>query len=127
MIDTSEFEYSGSRLKDLYKYLKAEGYDVYFPEQHVGECLKPYLVIKYSGSVPIQGISTRADLYDIFIYVPRDKYSLLDEMVQSVVKVMAGLKPLFFKYNDQQTASVYDDDVKAHCVSIEYANYKKSY
>lgn len=127
MIDAGEFKYDSSRLKDLYKYLKAEGYDVYFPEQHVGECLKPYLVLKYSGSVPAQGVSSRADLYDIFIYVPRDKYSLLDEMVQSVVKVIAGLKPLFFKYNDQQTASVYDDDVKAHCVSVEYANYKKNY
>lgn len=127
MIDTGEFKYDSSRLKDLYKYLKVEGYDVYFPEQHVGECLKPYLVLKYSGSVPAQGVSSRADLYDIFIYVPRDKYSLLDEMVQSVVKAMVGLKPLFFKYNDQQTASIYDDDVKAHCVSIEYANYKKNY
>lgn len=127
MIDTKTFEYSDSRLKDLYRYLKAEGYDVYFPEQHVGECSKPYIVLKYSGSVTVQGISSRADLYDIFIYVPRDKYSLLDEMVQSIVKVMAGLKPLFFKHNDQQTASIYDDDIKAHCVSVEYVNYKKNY
>ena len=127
MIDTKTFKYSDSRLKDLYRYLKAEGYDVYFPEQHVGECLNPYIVLKYSGSVTVQGISSRADLYDIFIYVPRDKYSLLDEMMQSVVKVMAGLKPLFFKYNDQQTASIYDDDTKSHCVSVEYVNYKKNY
>lgn len=124
MIDTNTFEYNESRWQDIFLHLKNQGFDVYSPGIKVGECISEYLVVKNDGSSKHLSFSTDVDLYAVLCYVPRDKYSSLEPLVQKVKKSMKGLEPMIKPYGSQ-TPSYYDDSVKAHMVSVEYMNYKK--
>lgn len=126
MIDTATFKYEDSRWQDLYLFLASKGYDVYTPGQKEGECLSKYIVIKYAGSVKADMISSRRDLYDLILYVPKASYSQLESFVQQVISDMKEVEPLFMPYDNQQDTSYFDDSVKAHFVSIMYMNYKKN-
>lgn len=126
MIDTATFKYEDSRWQDLYLFLTSKGYDVYTPGQKEGECLSKYIVVKYAGSVKADMISSRRDLYDLILYVPKANYSQLEPFVQQVISVMKEIEPLFMPYDNQQDTSYFDDSVKAHFVSIVYMNYKKN-
>lgn len=126
LINTKTFEYEDSRLKDLYNFLKSKGHEVYFPGQKEGECLSKYIVIKYAGSTKALSISSRTDLYEIQLYVPKKNYSLIEYFTQEIINEMKELRPLFIPYDNQQDTSFYDDQVKAHFVSITYMNYKKN-
>ena len=124
MIDTNNFQYEDSRWQDIYEHLKSKGFDVYSPGTKVGECESEYLVIKNDGSTKHTSFSTDVDLYSVMCYVPKNKYSMLEQFVQRVKKSMKGLEPMILPYGSQ-TPSYYDDGVKAHMISIEYKNYKK--
>lgn len=124
MIIVGEFEYQDSRWQDIFLHLKKQGFDVYPPGIKVGECTKEYLVLKNDGSSKHASFSTDVDLYSILCYVPKDKYSSLEPLVQRVKKSMKGLEPMILPYGSQ-TPSYYDDSVKAHMISIVYKNYKK--
>lgn len=126
MIDTATFKYEDSRWQDLYLFLTSKGYDVYTPGQKEGECLSKYIVVKYAGSVKADMISSRRDLYDLILYVPKASYSQLESFVQQVISDMKEVEPLFMPYDNQQDTSYFDDSVKAHFVSIVYMNYKKN-
>lgn len=126
MIDTATFKYEDSRWQDLYLFLESKGYDVYTPGQKEGECLSKYIVVKYAGSVKADMISSRRDLYDLILYVPKANYSQLESFVQQVISDMKEIEPLFMSYDNQQDTSYFDDSVKAHFVSIVYMNYKKN-
>lgn len=124
MIDTSTFEYQDSIWQDIVVHLQADGFDVYSPGMKVGECVSPYIVVKNDGSTRHASFSTDVDFYAIMCYVPRTAYSTLEPLVQSVKKSMKGLEPVLRPYG-MQSVSYYDDEFKAHMVSIEYKNYKK--
>ena len=124
MIKPSEFEYEGSRLEDLYVFLDSKGYNVYFPVQHVGDCLEPYVVVKYNGTSGGMSFSSREDLYSILFYVPSNQYSKMEQFVQSVKQDMKEIEPLFMVYNDQQLPAYFDEANKGHYVEIDYKNYK---
>ena len=124
MIDTGTFEYKDSRWQDISVCLKKSGFDVYSPGVKVGECKSPYVVVKNDGSTKHASFSTDVDFYAVMCYVPKDAYSKLEPMVQSVKRAMKELEPMIFPYGTQ-TSSYYDDAYKAHMVSIEYKNYKK--
>ena len=126
MIDTATFKYEDSRWQDLYLFLTSKGYDVYTPGQKEGECLSKYIVVKYAGSVKADMTSSRRDLYDLILYVPKASYSQLESFVQQVISDMKEVEPLFMPYDNQQDTSYFDDSVKAHFVSIVYMNYKKN-
>lgn len=126
MLKPKEFDYKESRLKDLYTFLKSKGFDVYFPEQHEGDCLSPYLVIRYDGTAGFDNVSSRRDLYTILCYVPKNQYSYLEEYVMKVRSAMKEVSPLFLVHDEQQLAAYFDEPVKGHYVSIEYKNYKKN-
>lgn len=119
-----EFDFQESRWQDLYLHLKNKGYDVYAPAQKVGECTEPYLVVNNDGSYQHVNFSTDRDMYAIYCYVPKLRYSELEPLVQRVKRDMRELYPMFQVYG-QQLASFYDDEVKAHYIVIEYENYKK--
>lgn len=123
MIDAN-YKYSESRWQDIYKHLKSAGIDVYSPGVKTGECTKEYVVVKNDGSANVIGISTDEDYYSIMCYVPKQKYSRLEPLVQKVKTLMKELRPMI-QSSGSQTPSFYDDSVKAHMVSIEYKNYKK--
>ena len=124
MINVNTFEYNDSRWQDIYLHLKRAGFDVYSPGIKVGECTSAYLVVKNDGSSKHINFSTDVDLYAIMCYVPKDKYSTLELLVQKVKKSMKELEPMIKPYGSQ-TPSYYDDSIKAHMISIEYKNYKK--
>ena len=123
MID-SNFEYANSRWQDIFLHLKESGFEVYSPGVKTGECVFEYLVVKNDGSARHVGLSTDDDFYSILCYVPKDKYSSLEPLVQRVKKVMKELRPMILP-NGSQTPSYYDDSLKAHMISIAYKNYKK--
>lgn len=124
MINTNIFEYKESRWQDIFSHLKNQGYDVYSPGVKVGECTSEYLVVKNDGSSKHISFSTNVDLYAVLCYVPKDRYSSLEVLVQNVKNSMKELEPMILPYGSQ-TPSYYDDSLKAHMVSIEYKNYKK--
>lgn len=113
-----------SRWQDIFYQLKADGFDVNSPGVKVGECKAPYVVVANSGSSRRAGISTDEDYYSIMCYVPKQRYSGLEVLVQEVKASMKKLSPMILPYGTQ-TPSYYDDGVKAHMISIEYKNYKK--
>lgn len=124
MINVNEFEYKDSRWQDIFLHLKKQGFDVYSPGMKTGECMSEYLVVKNDGSSKHTSFSTDIDLYAVMCYVPKEKYSSLEPLVQRVKKSMKELEPMIKPYGSQ-TPSYYDDDLKAHMISIEYKNYKK--
>ena len=124
MIDVSTFEYKDSRWQDIFLNLKKQGFDVYSPGIKTGECVSEYVVVKNDGSSKHTSFSTDVDLYAIMCYVPKNKYSSLEPLVQREKNAMKRLEPMIKPYVTQ-TPSYYDDSYKAHMVSIEYKNYKK--
>lgn len=124
MIKPSEFQPAASRWQDIYLHLQKKGYEVYSPEIKVGECTKPYIVIRNDGSAEHTRFSSDVDLYAVMVYVPKQAYSTLEPLVQQVKRDMKELEPMLLPYG-QQTPSYYDDSYKAHMISIEYKNYKK--
>lgn len=124
MIDVNTFEYKDSRWQDIFMHLKKAGFDVYSPGTKTGECTSEYLVVKNDGSSRHAVFSTDIDLYAVMCYVPKEKYSTLEPLVQRVKNSMKGLEPMIKPYGSQ-TPSYYDDSYKAHMISIEYKNYKK--
>lgn len=123
-IKPTEFQPRDSRWQDVYNHLKSKGFDVYSPAQKVGDCTAPYLVVKNDGSYKHANFSTDRDMYVIYCYVPKLKYSELEPLVQQVKEAMRDLYPMIQLYG-QQMPSYYDEAVKAHYIGIEYENYKK--
>lgn len=113
-----------SILKQIRDNLRNHGFETYYPTQHEGDCLSEYVVIGYSGSVDILDVSSAIDTYVIMCYVPKNKYSKLMEMVEKIREAMMSVFPLV-RETGMQTVSYYDEDIKGHMVSIEYANYRK--
>lgn len=124
MIDIIEFKPLESRWQDIYIHLKNKGYKMYPPGVKVGECLESFIVVKNDGSYKHINFSTDRDMYSILCYVPKGEYSKLEPLVQKIKKDMKELEPMILPYG-QQMPSYYDDDCKAHYISIEYENYKK--
>lgn len=112
-----------TRLIDIYKHLKKDGFDVYFPAQKAGECKAPYVVVKESGTTQYLDFSSAAVLYDLLCYVPKSKYSELQPFVTRVKESMKGLWPMITPMN-YEVPSFYDDTVDAHMISVQYRNIK---
>lgn len=117
---------SENRWQDIYLHLKSEGFEVYSPGIKVGECESNYIVVKKDGLSRVSGVRANQDSYSVMCYVPKSKYSTLETFVNNVKKSMEKLNPLITPGN-YETPSFYDDSIKAHMISIEYNNYKKSY
>lgn len=123
MIDAN-YKYEESRWQDIFEHLTTSGFSVYSPGIKVGECTEKYIVVKNDGSTQLASFSTDEDFYSVMCYVPKQAYSELEPLVQSVKRSMKELEPMIIPYGSQ-TPSYYDDSIKAHMVSIEYKNYKK--
>lgn len=113
-----------TRFMDIYKHLSANGVETYSPGQKKGECTEPYVVVKDAGTTQIPGFSSTQTLYDVMCYVPKNRFTLLEQYVEQVEAVMKQLKPMimptYFK-----TPSFFDDTVQAYMISIQYRNSKK--
>lgn len=117
-------EFEQDRSQDIYMHLKREGFDVYFPAQHQGECTAPYVVVKGASNLQFRQYSSVVQYYDLLCYVPKNKYSELYPFIDQVKTAMKGLSPMI-KPAYYDTESFYDDSVKGHMVSVQYRNYRK--
>ena len=113
-----------SQWQNIYTHLKSEGFDVYSPGQHQGECTAPYVVVKDAGLNRVSDFSSTRTLYDIMCYVPADKFSTLEPFVQKVKESMDKMYPMIVPMY-YETGSFLDDTVKGHMISIQYRNNKK--
>lgn len=108
----------------IYKHLTKEGFDVYSPGQHDGECTSPFVVIKDAGTYPVNGFSSVQGSYEVLCYVPKDQFSKLEPFVHRVEVAMIRLYPTV-RPAHYKTPSFYDDSIKGHMISVQYLNYKK--
>lgn len=113
-----------SRWQDIYTHLKKEGFDVYSPGQHQGECTSPYVVVKDMGVSQFVTFSSNRALYDIMCYVPKDHFSQLEPFVHKLKSSMSKMYPMI-RPAHYETPSFYDDTVKGHMISVQYINYRK--
>lgn len=113
-----------SILKQTYDLLKQNGYDVYFPAQHKGECEKEYIVIKLEDAPEELNVSSERPIYTIMCYVPERNYSLLETMIYDVKQVLKRMFPTLM-YAGNQTPSFYDEKTKSHMISFQYQGIRK--
>ena len=113
-----------TKYTDVYDHLILKGFDVYTPAQHKGECVTPYVVLKGAGVSQFKDYSSNQYLYDIMCYVPKERYTYLEEYVEQVEDAMRELEPMIVPLH-YQTAPFYDDSVKAHMLSIQYRNCRR--
>lgn len=112
------------RIERLYLHLKEKAFEVYTPGQKQGECKKKYVVVKYDGAYKLNSFSSSQDTYSVMCYVPKQKYSELEEYIEEVYKAIKEMYPLF-KSTGERTPSFYDDGVKAHMVSMTFVSNRK--
>ena len=111
-------------LQEIYDLLKENNYDVYFPGQHKGECISPYVVVKYDGAMESLIVSSDRPIYTIICYVPYNMYSQIVPYVHAIKKVLRKLYPAI-QYAGNETESVYDEDVKGYTISFMYQGVRK--
>ena len=111
-------------IKQINDILSKDGTEVYFPSQKEDECLKEYIVVKSSGAVDAGIVSSERTLFTIMCYVPQNKYSRLESFVIETKKKMKNIFPLVM-YLGNETASIYDDNLKAHMISFQYQGCRK--
>ena len=111
-----------TQFQNIFNALKDNGFELYPPATKTGQCTAPYVVIKYEGSSPIAGFSSKQDFYSFLIYVPKDKYTELEAQRVALEQLIAKkLYPMLMPVGSA-TADFYDDTVKAHMTSIMYRN-----
>ena len=113
-----------TRLKDIYDCLKTANFDVYFVGQHKGDCINPYIVVKQSTQSNYENLSTNIQYYDILIYVPQNKPSLIDVLLDEVEQTLKTLYPMI-KSQNTRTEMFFDDSVNGWMRSMLYSNYRK--
>lgn len=103
--------------KTLYHYLKSAGFDVYSIGQHKGVCESPYIVLRNNGTNIVDSVADRH--YEIMMYVPVDRYSEMEDFVESVKLNMSKLWPHVLLYEDEAPHYL-DDEKKAYMTSLIY-------
>lgn len=106
----------------IFKTLKENKIDVFSPGSHLGECTKPYVVVKQDTGARYANYSTQMVLYDILCYAKNYTDCLnLKEKVKNIMKLTGdSVRPTY-----NETQAYYDDTVKAYMASVEYRNYRK--
>lgn len=98
-----------------------KGIDAYPPATKKGICTKEYVVVKASGSSQINSYTSEVHYYDIMCYVPQNKYTSLESFKKEVKEELNKLFPMIIP-TGEETPDYYDEEFKAHMVSIMYRN-----
>lgn len=114
---------SMSLLKDAWNLLKDAGFNPFMPEQHKGECIEPYVVVKLSGVLPLE-VSSERPIYTFLVYVPEKEYTKLETNVFAIKQELKKLYPRIM-YAGNETESFYDEQIKAHMISFQYYGIRK--
>lgn len=110
----------------LFDKLQECGFKVYSPGVKTGECTSPYIVIKLDGSTQHPNFSSSLVYYSVMLFIPKNQYSKLEKILDTVKKALKELYPLIIP-SGIETSSYYDDTYKAYMTSIQYKNYRKIY
>lgn len=113
-----------SVLEKVYDHIKESGYEVYYPGQKKGECLKEYVVLKMDGGNNLAGISSERPVYTVMCYVPENRYNRLHRFVLELKDVMRGVYPMLM-YAGNETPSYFDSSIKGHMISFQYQGIRK--
>lgn len=106
----------------LFEYLQENGIEVYFIGQKVGECKKPYVVLKDDGVNSLEGKLGKGYI-DILFFVPQNQFTKCLSFKSNVKSLLKEFKNI--KYTGNETGIVADDEKKAITFSIMYELYKK--
>lgn len=115
---------ASNRYKDLFEHLKGKGYKIYPPTGKMGQCLEPYLVINGAGVLKFEPYSSTQHIYDIMLYVPVNKFSEIEDLMNNLKAAMQELEPMF-KPAYVETPPFYDESVNGFMVSVQYINYRQ--
>lgn len=113
-----------SVLKQIKDAISNNNIDSYYPQQHSGNCINEYVVVKYSGAVKIEGVSSDMPTYAIMCYVPSVRYGDLMPLLEKVKIALREIYPLV-EPSGNETPSFYDDITKSHMISLEYIGHRK--
>ncbi len=109
--------------KEIYEFLKENGFNVYSIGQHKGLCLSPYIVLRNNGNT--YKYSNTVTEYELLIYMPLDQYSKFEEHIQEVTSIMNKLFPLI-KLTYGPSEHYLDEDVQGYMTSITYQSKSKN-
>lgn len=113
-------------IKRIFNHLKSQDFDVYFPGQHKGDCTAPYVVIRPTGSSQFGEFSSDIVNYDLLVYVPQEKFTLLASEVSRLKEAMKLLYPML-RESHMEVPGFSDDTNKSHMWSVQYHSYRKFY
>lgn len=113
-----------TRVEDIFNHLKNDNIEVYFPEQHIGEVKSKYVVVRQQGENQFNDYSSIVASIDLYLYVPRNNYSELQDFIDKIKESMKKMKPMI-KFTDYVSPSYYDDQIKGHTVTMTYEYYRK--
>lgn len=103
--------------------LNKNGINAYPPATKQGQCKEKYVVVKSGGSTRANTYSSRRNIYNIFLYVPKNEYSTLLDFQAEVEEVMAKepIYPMLMPTGNSEN-DYYDDNIDAHLRIISYYN-----
>lgn len=105
----------------IFGLLKENGFNVFAPNTHNGECVDDYLVVKETNASKFVNYSTQTVLYDIMCYAKNYTDCLkLKEKVRETMLQAHHVKP-----TGNETSAFFDEDVRGYMTSIEYRNYRR--
>jgi len=112
--------------KDICDKLTEKGLKVYSPGTKVSDVVEPFITVRYAGGSQESNFTSWIDTYELIIYVPRDRYSLLEGAIDDVRTAMLELEPKLMptQYNSIST-TMFDTNISAHYVIALYRNYKR--
>lgn len=107
--------------------LEKNNIECYPPGTKEDECKKKYVVLKQSGGTQLNTYSSETIYYDFMLYVPRNKYHLLDDFEKEVKRVLDShpLYPMIMPTGSTDP-DFYDDEIKAHMRSFMYRNTRRN-
>lgn len=107
----------------IYTVLKEKGIEVYPPATKNGQCTRPYVMFKKAGSLRVRQYSSQRDLYNFFLFVPRNKYDILSDF-EAEVKAVLDSPPLYpmIMPTGRTENDYYDDNYNAHLRILQYYN-----
>lgn len=104
--------------KKIFKHLKAKGLDVQAPGIKKGPYKDPFVVLKHGGEASHAGTSHSRGYFDLFVYIPFQRYSTLEEYRKKVVDAMKELTDI--RKTGTETPVIYEEDPSCYTFSIEY-------
>lgn len=108
----------------IYNKLKSDGFDVYTPGQHKGDCLSPYVVVCPSNTIRLEEFSSNVLYCEVLCYVPQENFSNLEPYVLSVKQSIKHLYPQV-RESHFETSGFADSSNKSHMWSIQYQAYQQ--